>query len=110
VRRLLAAGVLVLSACAQQLPAAECDPLAEASLPCEKAVRVAAQALPNDHPPVMRVQFLSGYFSSGCGAVLLQGVNDQLCTSVVFTFVDSSRQYVGVYLDGDQLAVDGPWP
>jgi hypothetical protein len=80
-------------------------------LRCDDAVRLAAQALPNDHPEVMRVQFVYGAFRpTDCGGVLLQGVNETLCTHVVFTFAGGSRQYVGLYRSEDQLTVSSPWP
>lgn len=114
-RGFLAASVLVLSACGAQLPAPECDPASEekdAPLRCHDAVRQAVQVLPPDHPDVTRVQFVYASFQPwqcGAGPPPPEGPG-RLCTHVVFTFADGSRQYVGVNLFGDQIAVSSPWP
>lgn len=85
---------------------AECDqnlPAAHALLPCDTAVRLSVAALAIDHAPVNRVQF--GYGSARPWECGLPVAIPRVCSYVVFTFADGSRQYVAVQWQQDRFLV-----
>jgi hypothetical protein len=98
VRHAVLAIVLLLGgAWALSRPIPECPPRGDQTptLSCELAVTVALGALPADHAPISRTQFLYGsvipYFPP------LYGPGDERTIGVVkFTYEDGSRDYVDV--------------
>lgn len=105
----LAAVFVVAAAWAVSQPVPECPPHADqtASLSCELAVTEALSALPADHPPVMRIQFLYGSLIPYFPALL--GSGQQATIGVVkFTYEDGSREYVDVAAGHGELIAAAP--
>jgi hypothetical protein len=97
-------GLLALLAACSSMPQPECPAPSdlEGMLPtvdCGEAVTAAAEQLPDDHPEVVRIQVVPGEFRP-----ILWGPAG---AHVVFTYTDSHRVAVPLYLDdttGDLIA------
>lgn len=108
------AGLLVLTACGQQLPKPECDtnPAFDgAALRCDAAVAGAVSRLVPDHPPIERIQFLFGSATPCCSVLVHEGVEQPVPEYVVFTYTDGSRrQYVPLTWSSRGLTLGEPAP
>ena len=105
--------VLLVAGCGSSLPAPECDtnPLfAGSALTCESAVAAAGQALPTDHPPIERIQFLYGSATPTTGGRLYAEDEEQPVNGyVVFTYAHGAdRQYVPVVWFDEKLSSGTP--
>ncbi len=107
--------VLLVAGCGSSLLAPECDtnPLfAGSALTCESAVGAALQALPTDHSPIERIQFLYGSATPTIGGLFYaEGAEQPVSGYVVFTYADGAdRQYVPVVWFDEKLSSGTPAP
>ena len=114
-RGLLAWMLLILAACGPMLPTPECDTnpaFAGVALTCDAAVKAAVAALPADHLPIERIQFLYGSATPfGHRRILAEGEEPSILGYVVFSYQGTSeREYVQTVLWHDTLTVESPAP
>jgi hypothetical protein len=101
----VALAAALLTACGSRGPTPECDqnrPYGSATISCQDAVSLARAQLPANHPDITRIQFLYGSYRPLLPQVGAMGAY------VVFTFSDTSRQAVQLWLSQGKVAAESP--
>lgn len=96
----------LLAGCGLTGPVPECDQGnhdGSVTISCQDAVSVARDQLPTGHPDVTRIQFLYGSYRP-----LLPQLGGAVPAYVVFTFSDTTRLAVQLWLSQGELAAESP--